>query len=275
MNAQIPTLEFRDGNTIPQLGLGLYKVPNEDTPTLVEQAIEIGYRHFDTATLYGNEVGLGEGLRAAGLPREDTFVTTKVWQDRHGYDETLRSFDESLERLGLEEVDLYLIHWPAPEQDQYVDTWEALQRLRDEGRARSIGVSNFKEHHLTRLIEESGETPACNQVELNPGFAQPELRRFHAEHGIATTAWSPLARGKNLNSTVLNDIAAAHECTPAQVVLAWHLTIGNIAIPKTVNPARLRENLAAASIRLTDEECDQIRTLDTGERVGKDPDHFG
>ncbi|MDJ1372112.1 aldo/keto reductase [Gulosibacter molinativorax] len=274
MNDQIPSIELRDGRAIPQLGLGLYKVPNDETSDLVQQAIEIGYRHFDTASLYGNEVGLGEGLRASGLPREDAYVTTKVWQDCHGYDETLRAFDDSLERLGLEEVDLYLIHWPAPAQDRYVETWEALQRLHDEGRAHSIGVANFKEHHLTRLIEESGETPACNQVELHPSFAQPELRRFHAQHHIATVAWSPLARGADLDNTVLTDIAAAHECTPAQVVLAWHMKLGNVAIPKTVHPGRLRENLAAANIQLTAEECASILTLDTGARRGKDPDLF-
>lgn len=275
MNDQIPAIELRDGNSIPQLGLGLYKVPNADTAALVQQAIEIGYRHFDTATLYGNEGGLGEGLRASGLPREAAFVTTKVWQDRHGYDETLRAFDESIDRLGLEEVDLYLIHWPAPEQDRYVETWEALQRLRDEGRAHSIGVANFKEHHLTRLIEESGETPACNQVELHPSFSQPELRRFHAQHRIATVAWSPLARGADLDNPVLTDIAEAHECTPAQVVLAWHLKLGNVAIPKTVSTERLRENLAATRVHLTPEECAQIRGLDGDHRRGKDPDLFG
>lgn len=275
MNVQIPTLEFRDGRTIPQLGLGLYKVPNEQTPALVHAAVDIGYRHFDTATLYGNETGLGEGLRASGLPREEAFVTTKVWQDRHGYDETLRAFDESIERLGLEEVDLYLIHWPAPAQDRYVETWQALQRLHDEGRAHSIGVANFKAHHLARLIEESGETPACNQVELHPSFAQPELRKFHAQHGIVTVAWSPLARGVGLDHPILEAIAAAHGCTPAQVVLAWQLKLGNVAIPKTVTAERLRENLAAVGIQLSAEECAQIRTLDTGRRNGKDPDNFG
>ncbi len=275
MNAQIPAIELRDGQHIPQLGLGLYKVPNEDTAKLVQDAIEIGYRHFDTATLYDNETGLGEGLRASGLPREEAFITTKVWQDRHGYDETLRAFDESLERLGLDEVDLYLIHWPAPGQDRFVETWEALQRLHDEGRAHSIGVANFKEHHLERLIEESGETPACNQVELHPSFSQPELRRFHAQHRIATVAWSPLARGTDLDDPVLTELAAAHDCTPAQIVLAWHLKLGNVAIPKTVNPARLRENLASTSIHLSAEDCARIRTLDRGDRRGKDPDQFG
>ncbi|MGO1539324.1 MAG: aldo/keto reductase [Leucobacter sp.] len=275
MNVQIPAIELADGKSIPQLGLGLYKVPNEDTPALVEKAIEVGYRHFDTATLYANEAGLGEGLRASGLPRDEAFITTKVWQDRQGYDETLRAFDESLEELGVDEVDLYLIHWPSPALDLYVETWDALQRLRDEGRARSIGVANFKQHHLERLLDESGEMPACNQVELHPSFAQPELRKFHAQHRIATVAWSPLARGEDLDNPVITEIAQARECTPAQVVLAWHLAIGNVAIPKTLREERLRENFAAASIRLSPEECARIKTLDAGARRGKDPDTFG
>nr|WP_254910538.1 aldo/keto reductase [Gulosibacter sp. 10] len=275
MTPKIPAIELADGNRIPQLGLGLYKVPNDETPALVQTAIELGYRHFDTATLYANEAGLGEGIRASGVDRDDVYVTTKVWQDRHGYDETLRAFDDSLEELGLEEVDLYLIHWPAPEQDLYLETWEALQRLRDEGRARSIGVANFKEHHLERLIEESGEAPACNQVELNPSFSQPGLRKFDAEHRIATVAWSPLARGAVLDSPVIAGIAEEHGCTPAQVVLAWHIGLGNVAIPKTVRPERLRENLEALETTLSPAELAAVCALDTGVRTGKDPDAFG
>lgn len=276
MTPNIPSLELNDGRSIPQLGYGVYKVPAEETADLVLRALEIGYRHIDTATLYGNEVGVGEAVRRSGLPRDEVFVTTKVWQDRHGYDNTLRAFDESLDRLGLDEVDLYLIHWPAPEQNLYVETWTALERLRDEGRARSIGVANFAIPHLERLAAESDVVPAVNQIELHPAFPQDELRAYDSEHGIVTEAWAPLARGGALDNPVITGLAAKHSATPAQVILAWHLALGNVAIPKTVNPERMRENLGAIDVALDEDDLAAIATLSRPDgRTGKDPETFG
>jgi 2,5-diketo-D-gluconate reductase A len=269
-----PSLELRGGSRIPQLGLGVYKISNDEAPDAVASALEIGYRHFDTATLYGNEQGVGEGIRRSGIDRGDVFVTTKVWQDAHGYDETLRSFDDSLEALGFDEVDLYLIHWPAPLQDRYVETWRALLRLRDEGRAHSIGVANFKQHHLERLIDETGEAPEANQVELHLRFQQPELREFHREHGILTQAWSPLGRGKDLDQPAVLEVAGKHGCTPAQAIIAWHLAIGNVVIPKSVRPERQRENFDAIHVALDEADLAAIAAIDTGVRAGKDPDEF-
>lgn len=270
-----PTRELRRGSRIPLLGLGVYKISNEDVPGAIESAVEIGYRHFDTATLYANEAGVGEGLRRSGIDRDEVFLTTKVWQDSHGYDATLRSFDDSLEELGVEEVNLYLIHWPSPAQNKFVETWEALLRLRDEGRAHAIGVANFTPTHLQRLIDETGEAPEANQVELHVRFQQPELRAFHDEHGIVTEAWSPLGRGIDLENPTVQVIAQQHGCTPAQAILAWQLAIGNVVIPKSVHPDRQRENFESLQVRLSDADLAAIAALDTGERAGKDPDLFG
>lgn len=270
-----PTRPLRNGSHIPLLGLGLYKMSNDEAPDAVVSALEIGYRHFDTATLYENEAGVGEGLRRSGIDRSEVFLTTKVWQDRHGYEATLRAFDDSLEQLGVEEVDLYLIHWPAPAQNKFVETWEALLRLRGEGRAHAIGVANFTPEHLQRLIDETGEAPEANQVELHVRFQQPELRAFHDEHGIVTEAWSPLGRGIDLENPTIHDIAQRHGCTPAQAILAWHLAIGNVAIPKSVHPERQRENFEALQVRLKEADLQAIAALDTGERSGKDPNAFG
>ncbi|MFD2674333.1 aldo/keto reductase [Gulosibacter bifidus] len=267
-------LELSDGHRIPQLGFGTYKIDNDAAPEIVRRALEIGYRHLDTASFYDNESGVGEGLRRAQLNRDEVFITTKVWQDSHGFDATLRAFDESITALGVEELDLYLIHWPDPTQNKFVETWEALRRLRDEGRIRSIGVANFKEHHLQRLLDETGELPTINQVELHPEFAQPELRAFHREHGICTEAWSPLNRGRNLDHPAITEVAKRQGCTPAQAVLAWHLAIGNVVIPKSADPDRQRENFDAAGIVLTSEDIATIDTCNTGVRTGKDPDTF-
>ncbi|MDO5644801.1 MAG: aldo/keto reductase [Dermabacter sp.] len=273
--ASSPRLTFHDGHQIPQLGYGVYKVDDENAATAVTHALEAGYRHVDTATVYGNERGVGEALRASGIPRSDLFLTTKVWNDDQGYDATLRAFDASLERLGLDTVDLYLIHWPMPMNGQYIDTWKALARLHEEGRATSIGVSNFPAARIDDLTEATGITPVINQVELHPYFAQPQLRVENNKRGIITEAWAPLARGGDLfNDPVISRIANKHDATPAQVVLAWHLAIGNVAIPKSVTPSRIVENFGALGLHLDSEDIAQIDSLDRGlgARTGFDPE---
>ena len=267
-----PQLLMNDGHRIPQLGLGVYKIADEIASDTVQVAIEAGYRHVDTAALYENERGVGAGIARSGVPRSDLFVTTKVWNDRHGYDETLRAFDESLQKLGLDYVDLYLIHWPAPRQNRYVETYRALESLKTDGRARSIGVSNFHTHHLDRLLAETSVMPAVNQIELHPELAQTELRRYDAAHGILTEAWSPLARGRLLDNESLTTIGARYGKTPAQVVLRWHIELGNVVIPKSVTPARIRENLDVFDFALDAADHAAIALLDVGERTGKDPD---
>lgn len=267
----VPLIPLNDGRAIPQLGLGVYKIGDEEAARTVAVALEAGYRHVDTATLYGNERGVGEGICASGLPREQVFVTTKVWNDDHGFDETLAAFDRSLELLGTDYVDLYLVHWPIPSRDRYVDTYRALERLQSEGRARSIGVSNFAEEHVQRLLDETGVVPAINQVELHPRLPQEELRTFDAAHGIVTEAWSPLARGRLLDEPALARIAAKHGVSPAQAVLRWHVQLGVVAIPKSVTPERIRENLDVFGFALDDEDLAAIAGLATGERTGRDP----
>lgn len=266
-----PRLSLSDGSTIPQLGIGTYKVPADVTADLVAGALAAGYRHVDTAALYGNETGVGEGLRASGLDRDDLFVTTKVWNDDQGFDETLRAFDASSARLGLDRVDLYLIHWPIPSADRYVDTWRALLRLRDEGRATSIGVSNFAIPHLERLRDETGVLPAVNQVELHPRFPQNDLVDWDSAHGIVTESWAPLARGGLLDEPVLMRIAERYGKTPAQVVVRWHLDRGLVVFPKSVSLSRLRENGDVFDFTLDADDHAAIATLDTGERTGRDP----
>lgn len=269
------TLELNDGHRIPQLGLGVYKVPDALATDTVQVALEAGYRHVDTAALYANERGVGEGLARVALPRAEVFVTTKVWNDRHGYDETLRAFDESLAKLRLDYVDLYLIHWPAPRQDRYVDTYRALETLRADGRARSIGVSNFHTHHLDRLLTETDIVPAVNQVELHPWLVQTDVRVYNAAAGIRTEAWSPLARGRAIGDPTLDAIGARYGKSAAQVVVRWHLQLGNIVIPKSVTPERIRQNLDVFDFTLTDADVAAITALDAGERTGKDPDDLG
>ena len=267
-----PRLPLSDGSTIPQLGVGTYKVPAEVTTDLVAGALAAGYRHIDTAALYGNEAEVGEGLRASGLERDEVFVTTKVWNDDQGFDETLRAFDTSAAKLGLDRVDLYLIHWPIPSADRYVDTWRALQRLQEEGRATSIGVSNFSVPHLERLREETGVLPAVNQVELHPRFPQDALVDWHAAHEIVTESWAPLARGGLLDETLLARIAEKHGKTPAQVVVRWHLDRGLVVFPKSVSLDRIRENGDVFDFVLDADDHEAIATLDTGERTGRNPD---
>jgi 2,5-diketo-D-gluconate reductase A len=272
----IPTVRLNDGNAMPQLGYGVWRVSNEEATSVVGDAIKAGYRSIDTATIYGNEEGVGQAIKAAPVSREELFITTKVWNDRHGYDNTLRAFDESLARLGLDHVDLYLIHWPVAGSEAYLDTWRALIKLKQDGRAKSIGVSNFMVPHLQRLIGETGVTPSVNQIELHPGFQQKELREFHAANGIATEAWSPLGQGTILENEELVALARKFDKTPAQVILRWHLDNGFIAIPKSVTPSRIRENLDIFDFALDAEDMRAIARLDNASgRVGPDPAVFG
>lgn len=263
---------LNDGRMMPQLGLGVWRTPQEVAAEVVKTALEAGYRSVDTAAAYGNERGVGEGLRAAGVARDDIFLTTKLWNDNQGFDATLTAFDKSLGRLGLEAIDLYLIHWPAPKKDLYVESWKALVRLKEEGRAKSIGVSNFQPEHLQRIIDETGVVPAVNQVELHPSFQQRALREFHAKHGIHTESWSPLGQGKQLEDPVVVEIAAKHGRTPAQVVIRWHLESGLIVIPKSVTPSRIVENSKVFDFKLDAGDMEMLAGLDTAAgRIGPDP----
>jgi 2,5-diketo-D-gluconate reductase A len=263
---------LNDGRTMPQLGLGVWRTPQEVAAEVVKTALEAGYRSVDTAAAYGNERGVGEGLKAGGVARDDIFVTTKLWNDNQGFDAALTAFDKSLGRLGLENVDLYLIHWPAPKKGLYVESWKALVRLKEEGRAKSIGVSNFQPEHLQRIIDETGVVPAVNQVELHPSFQQSALRDFHARHGIHTESWSPLGQGKQLEDPVVAQIAAKHARTPAQVVIRWHLETGLIVIPKSVTPSRIVENLQVFDFKLDAGDLEKLAGLDTAAgRIGPDP----
>jgi 2,5-diketo-D-gluconate reductase A len=271
MTTASPLLSLNDGAVIPQVGLGVYKVSDDEATEVVRQAIEIGYRHVDTAALYANERGVGRGLRDSGIPREDVFVTTKVWNDDHGYEETLAAFDTSLDKLGLDYVDLYLIHWPVPSQDRYLDTWRALERLKAEGRARSIGVSNFPEQQIERLLATGGTVPVINQVELHPWLPQTALRRYDTAHGILTEAWSPLARGRVLDDPTLDALARKHGRSPAQIVIRWHIQLGNVVIPKSVTPSRIASNFDVFGFELDESDLAAIAGLDSGERTGRDP----
>lgn len=271
----VPSLQLNTGASIPQVGYGVFKIPPGETAEAVSRAIRAGYRSIDTASAYGNEQGVGEAIAAAEVPRDALFVTTKLWNGDQGTDRTERAFEASLARLGLDEVDLYLIHWPAPGRDAYVETWRTLERIHASGRARAIGVSNFHVEHLTRLLEETSIVPAVNQVELHPRLQQAELRAFHAEHGILTEAWSPLARAKLLDDPTIGEIAAAHGRTPAQVVLRWHVQLGNVAIPKSADPARTASNIALFDFELGPQDMERIAALDSREgRIGPDPDGF-
>jgi 2,5-diketo-D-gluconate reductase A len=270
-----PSITLSGDVAIPQVGFGVFEVPPEATEAAVRGALEVGYRHIDTASIYRNEEGVGAAIAGADVPRAELFVATKVWNSDQGRDATLRAFDASLARLGLDVLDLYLVHWPAPGQDRYVETWQALTELHAEGRVRAIGVSNFQIAHLERVIDASGVTPAINQVELHPRLTQAPLRAFHAEHGIATEAWSPLARGAVLGDPTLAQIAEAHGVTPAQAVLRWHVQLGNVVIPRSVKPERIASNFALFAFALTDDEVAAIDALNRDERIGPDPDHFG
>ncbi|HEY9234500.1 MULTISPECIES: aldo/keto reductase [Phenylobacterium] len=269
-----PLITFNDGASLPQLGLGVWQVPDDEAAVIVKAAVEAGYRHVDTAAVYQNETGVGAGLAAAGVG--EVAVTTKLWNESQGYDRALRAFDKSLQRLGRESVELYLIHWPCPTQNLYVESWKALVRLKEEGRVRSIGVSNFNPDHLRRIVDETGVVPAVNQIELHPRFQQADLRAAHAELGIVTECWSPLGQGTLLQDPVIAAIAAKHGKTPAQAVIRWHLDSGFMVIPKSANPDRVRQNFAVFDFALDAEDMAAIAALDdAGGRIGPNPATLG
>jgi len=271
---RIPTVTLSDGELIPQLGFGVFQVPPKDTTEAVTRALAAGYRHIDTAAAYRNEAGVGQAIHASGLERDEVFVTTKCFNDNHGHEEAKRALKASLHELEMQHVDLYLIHWPVPSQDKYVETWQGFIELQKEGLVRSIGVSNFQPAHLERIIRETGVTPTVNQVELHPRFQQVGLRREHRELGIVTEAWSPLAQGRVLDDPTITGIAEAHGKTPGQVVIRWHLQLGNVVIPKSVTPERIIENFDVIDFTLSANEMAAIDQLDAGERTGPDPDTF-
>lgn len=272
----VPNITLNTGATMPQLGYGVFQVSPGEVTGLVSEALRAGYRSIDTAAIYGNEEGVGRAIAESDLAREDLFVTTKLWNDHQGYDSTLAALDESMARLGLDYIDLYLIHWPVPSKDTYVETWKAMQRLHEEGRAKAIGVSNFQIPHLRRLLDETDVVPALNQIELHPNLPQRQLREFHAEHGIATEAWSPLGQGKGLlDDPTLTSLATKYGKSPAQIVLRWHIQLGNITIPKSATPSRIKQNIEVFDFELSADDMATITALETGVRVGPDPDTFG
>ncbi|GAA1405395.1 oxidoreductase [Glutamicibacter uratoxydans] len=274
MTQTVPELKFHDGNSIDQLGYGVWQVPDAEAEIVVGKAIDAGYRHIDTARIYGNEEGVGRAIAATDVPREELFITTKVWNSDQGYEKTLLAADASLERLGLEYVDLYLIHWLQPKRGTYVDTWKALIQLQKDGKAKSIGVCNFTIEALEELYAETGVRPVINQVETHPYFPQNELRAYEAEHGILHESWSPLGQGGDLlTDPVLVKIAEKHNASVAQVVIAWHLAVGNVVIPKSVTDSRIIENFASLNVTLDDEDLAAIATLDRGPegRIAADP----
>lgn len=269
-----PLVEMNDGRSIPVIGFGVWQVPDDVVVDATLKALEVGYRHIDTACVYENERGVGEALRRSGLNRDDVFVTTKVWNTDQGYDQTLRAFDTSTGLLGIDEVDLYLVHWPTPARDLYLDSWRALIRLREEGRARSIGVSNFHEAHLRRIIDETGVIPAMNQIELHPWLPQTHLRDIDARLGIKTEAWSPLGSGQLIDNPVIAQVAAKHGKSPAQVMIRWSIQLGNIVLPKSVTPVRIEQNIDVFDFVLDDADMAAIATLESGRRTGPNPDDF-
>ncbi len=273
-SARVPDIRLSGEVDIPQLGFGVFQVPPKDTAEVATRALLAGYRHIDTAAAYGNEAGVGQAVHAAGLDRGDVFITTKCFNDDQGYQQARRAFKASLQQLELDYLDMYLIHWPVPAHDRYVETWKTFIELQSEGLVRAIGVSNFQPAHLERLIAETGVTPAVNQVELHPHFQQAGLRREHADLGIVTEAWSPLAQGKVLDDPAITEIAEAHGKTPGQVVIRWHLQLANVVIPKSVTPERIEQNFDVFDFSLSESDMAAIEALDAGQRTGPDPDTF-
>ncbi len=268
----VPSLTLSNGNAIPQLGFGVWQVPSDEAESVVREAIRVGYRHIDTAKIYDNEAGVGRAVRGSGVERGELFVTTKLWNSEQGRDATLRAFDASLTRLGLDYVDLYLIHWPAPSKDRYIETWNAMLEIQGSGRARSVGVSNFAPEHLDRLVKETGVAPPINQIELHPRFAQKAHRAAHERLKIATESWSPLGQGKILSEPALRTLAAKHGKSVAQVILRWHLQHGFVVIPKSVTPSRIAENIDVFDFTLDAADMAAIDALDTAEgRIGPNP----
>jgi 2,5-diketo-D-gluconate reductase A len=273
--SDVPGIELNNGTTIPQLGFGVFQIDPSDTAEAVQTAFEAGYRHIDTAQMYGNEAEVGEAIAKSGIARDELWITTKCNNSNHGYDDAQKALDESLQKLGLDYVDLYLIHWPLPGKDLYVDTWKGFEKARDDGKVRTIGVSNFQTHHLDRLLSETDTVPAVNQVELHPHFQQAAVLAYDDRHGIATEAWSPIGQGKGLlDAPELGEIAQAHGKSAAQVVLRWHVQVGTIIFPKSVTPDRIRENIDIFDFELTDDEMQTIKGMDRSERLGPDPDKF-
>jgi 2,5-diketo-D-gluconate reductase A len=272
--SDVPTITLNNGVQIPQLGFGVFQIKPEDTRQATLTALETGYRHIDTAEMYGNEQEVGEAIRDSGIDRDEVFVTSKLNNGFHAHDDALAAFDLTLEALQLERLDLFLIHWPLPSVGDFVETWRAMEEIYRSGRSRAIGVSNFQAHHLRRLHEETDITPAVNQIEIHPYLTQDPLRAFDAEHGIATEAWSPLAQGKVLDDPTIVRIASAHDRTPAQVTLRWHIQRGDIVFPKSVTPSRIAENFALFDFELDEVEMADISGLNRDERTGPDPDHF-
>lgn len=273
--SKVPPIILNNGVEMPQLGFGVWQVPDDEAETAVATALEAGYRSIDTAAVYGNEEGTGKAIAASGVAREDLFVTTKLWNTDQGYDSTLRAFDTSLEKLGLDHVDLYLIHWPLPSKGFAVDTYKAFEKIQADGRAKSIGVSNFLPEHLEQLLAETSVIPAVNQIELHPHLQQRASREFHAEQGITTEAWSPLGQGKGLLEVpAIIAIAQKHGRTPAQVVLRWHIQLGNVVIPKSVTPSRIKENIDVFGFELDPEDMAAISALNEDRRLGPDPAAF-
>lgn len=271
----IPSLALNDGHRIPQLGLGIWQVPDADTPRVVGAAFELGYRHVDGAAAYGNEEGLGRAIRTSGLPRAELFITTKLRNPDQGRTQALKALDASLAKLGLDYVDLYLIHWPCPRHDRFVDSWKALIEARDAGKVLSIGVSNFRAQDIERIVEATGIVPAVNQIELHPLLQQAELSAYGKAHGIVTEAWSPLAHGGELLADpALRGIAGKHGKSVAQVVLRWHVQAGRVIFPKSATPARIAENAAIFDFALDEGDMARIDALDAGKRLGPDPADF-
>lgn len=275
MSANIPNVVFHDGRSAPQFGLGVWQIDNSLCSGVVQAAISEGYRLIDTAAIYGNEEGVGEGIAKSGIPRESLFVTTKLWNDHHGHDSTKAAFEESLSKLQLDYVDMYMIHWPVPQENRFVEAWEMMINLRNEGLIKSLGVCNFNVDHLQRLLDKTGVLPVINQIELHPGFQQAELRQFHNEHNILTQAWSPLGLGTLWEDPTLLEIANKHKRSVAQILLRWQIEVGNLVITKSLKRDRLKENKDIFSFELSDDDLQQIAALDNSEgRLGPDPELF-
>jgi 2,5-diketo-D-gluconate reductase A len=269
-----PSVPLNDGNSIPALGFGVFKVAPSDAEQAVSTALQAGYRHIDTAAVYGNERETGRAVAESGVPRDELYLVTKLWNSEQGYDSTLAAFDASMERLGLDYLDLYLVHWPMPKQNTFIETFKAFAHLRDQGRIRSIGVSNFEPENINTLVDATGIVPAVNQVELHPRLPQTELRELHARLGIATEAWGPLGQGSLLSDPAVTAVAEALDRTPAQVLIRWHLQLGNIVIPKSVNPERIASNFDVFDFELSENDIASISSLDDGNRLGPDPRTF-
>jgi diketogulonate reductase-like aldo/keto reductase len=275
MTHSVPLLTLNDGHKAPQLGYGVFQIPNDDTSRAVQEALKAGYRSIDTAAIYKNEEGVGQGMERSGVARADIFLTSKLWNSEQGFDSTLRAFDASVKKLGTEYLDMYLIHWPTPKNDRYVDTWKAFIRLREEGRIRSIGVSNFQPDHLERIVKETGVAPVVNQIELHPDFAQNDVVAANRAHQVITEAWSPLGQGGDLlkNETLVT-LGKTYSKSPAQVVLRWHVQLGHMVIPKSVTPERIRSNINVFDFELTADDMAAIAKLDSGKRMGPNPDEL-